>query len=273
MRTEQSLMAGQAFEPFIKKDADEDKLNEPVRVEYLEVKELPKPVGRKVCQKTGCYEYASENQSMRYYGDFHENEAPYACSMQNEDGTWSVLYLPGKKTRMVTCRTCLHFLPLEKVLLDYGRIILHASCIKTSYGGILFSGQSGIGKSTQAELWRTLENSEIINGDRVIIYKENGVWMASGSPYAGSSCYYVDKQVPIRAVVMLDQADACRIYRMSMVETFKSIYSGLTINGWNVSYMEQLCDICKQLVGEVPVYHLACTPDANAIKTLKTVLE
>ena len=45
------------------------------------------------------------------------------------------------------------YLALERPLLHYGRLILHASAVLYHERAILFAAPSGGGKSTQAEIW------------------------------------------------------------------------------------------------------------------------
>ena len=59
------------------------------------------------------------------------------------------------------------------------RIIhLHSSYIIYHDKAILFTGPSGIGKTTQAELWRDYQGAEIINGDVTLIRKWDGRYCA-----------------------------------------------------------------------------------------------
>ena len=56
------------------------------------------------------------------------------------------------------------------MLSQKGRFALHASIVSYRGEGIVFSGPSGAGKSTQAGLWEKYTPSEIINGDRALIF-------------------------------------------------------------------------------------------------------
>ena len=54
----------------------------------------------------------------------------------------------------------------------YQTIEVHASLIDVGRKGLMYLGPSGIGKTTQAELWGKYRNATIINGDMVFIKKE-----------------------------------------------------------------------------------------------------
>lgn len=160
----------------------------------------------------------------------------------------------------------------EEILLREKRMILHACCIATSLGGILFSGDSGIGKSTQGDLWCKYEGANLINGDRPILYKQEDGWVAYGSPYAGSSECHRNAHVGIKAIVMLKQAKECSICRLSVAEAFQRIYAQLTIGAWNSENVISACDLVEQLVQDIPIYELSCTPDKEAVDILKETL-
>ena len=187
-------------------------------------------------------------------------------------GSCRVQYLAGERP-CASLRDCFLAIPLEELILDHGRMILHASCVETEFGGILFSGPSGVGKSTQAELWRSFRNTPILNGDRVILHRDGGRWMASGSPYAGSSRYYVNRSVPVATVVMLDQAPEERLCTLAPKEAFRLLYSQLLVNTWNPDFVERVCDLAQAMIREIPILRLACTPQERAVLALEAWLK
>ena len=69
----------------------------------------------------------------------------------------------------VTARTMLEAAGLAALLLDAGSIVLHSSFVISGGAALIFSGASGAGKSTQAELWRSTVGASIVNGDRTLI--------------------------------------------------------------------------------------------------------
>lgn len=162
----------------------------------------------------------------------------------------------------------------EDIILREQRMIVHACCVETPLGGILFSGRSGIGKSTQGELWCRYEGAKVINGDRPILRKDevSGEWMAYGSPYAGSSRYHINANVSVRAIAILEQAKECTIRRLSVAEAFQKLYAQLTVSTWDSVCVEMACNLLESLVTEIPVYEFACTPDYEAVKTLKNTI-
>lgn len=160
----------------------------------------------------------------------------------------------------------------EELMLHENRLILHSCAVQTPYGAILFSGPSGIGKSTQGNLWCRYEGAELLNGDRPVLYKKDRTWTAYGSPYAGSSNCYVNKSSQIRCIVMLKQEKVNHIRNVGMAEAFRLVYSGITVPEWDGKAVGHACDLVMDLIQHVPVYELECTPDQQAVETLKNEL-
>lgn len=168
---------------------------------------------------------------------------------------------------------CFYLLGLEKALLKYNRLCIHASCVDTELGGILFSGVSGIGKSTQAELWCRCRNARQINGDRPILAQSEEGWRAWGAPYAGSSRCYVNDCCNVSAIVMLRQEKQCSLRRLDSSEAFREVWKGLTIHSWDKSFVEKALDLTMDLIASVPVYAFGCTPDEAAVDYLERELQ
>ncbi len=163
-------------------------------------------------------------------------------------------------------------LPVEEMLLQRKRFFLHASLVASPWGGLLFSGNSGSGKSTQAELWRQHMGCPILNGDRALISGECG-WLAYGSPYAGSSGYYINDHRPIRAIVFLEKGPCSQIFPLSPAQAFQRLLLQSSVLQEQNSYVAELCDLLEALVSQIPVYLLQCTPDVSAVEVLKAELQ
>lgn len=166
----------------------------------------------------------------------------------------------------------LNFLALEEPLLEQQAFLLHSSFISWNGKGILFTAPSGTGKSTQAELWKEFENAEIYNGDRTILRKIDNKFIGFGSPYAGSSGIYRNESAPIKAIIVLSQAKENRIQKLSGKQAFLPLYKETLMNTWNKKYMDQMVDLLMEAAELIPVYHLACRPDKEAVMLVKRTI-
>lgn len=163
----------------------------------------------------------------------------------------------------------MNYLAFEDVLINHQGFILHSSFISWQNNGILFTAPSGTGKSTQADLWKKYEDADIYNGDRTIIRKIEGKYYGFGSPYAGSSGIYRNESAPIKAIVVIEQGPDNVIRRLHGREAFLPLFRETLMNTWNKEYMEKMTDLLMDAACQIPVYHLSCRPDQDAVNTVK----
>lgn len=150
-----------------------------------------------------------------------------------------------------------------------GGFLLHASWIQYQGKAILFTGPSGIGKSTQAALWERLRGAELINGDRAAVFPVPGGAQVRGIPYCGSSGVNKNRTMPLAAVVCLSQAPENRIVKLSGMKAFRRIWEGCSVDLWNQSDISQETQAVVDTVSTIPVFQLDCTPDERAVITLE----
>ncbi len=197
----------------------------------------------------------------------------YIAEVSSDSSLVEITYDPTYADRLINFGNCLWCVPMEKILLAHNRFIFHSSFIRTSFGGLLFSASSGVGKSTQADLWHKYEGAAIINGDRAIIQKEEDGWRAHGSPFAGSSGYYVNESEKVRAIVLLEQAAVNEVIRPRPAECFRKLLLQTSLYHLDADEVDRLCNLLMELIADVPVYILRCTPDVRAVEALKEALE
>ncbi|MCD7760182.1 MAG: hypothetical protein LUH16_00160 [Clostridiales bacterium] len=200
--------------------------------------------------------------------------APWACV------TWDATqpevlrcdYLEGQEFRLNFSMRLCDLLGLESLLLPFGGMILHCSFIRWQGRGVLFSADSGVGKSTQADLWVAHQGADVINGDRAGLRQRDGIWTACGLPYAGSSRIYRNEAAPVSAIFMLEQAKENEVRPLTPAQALRRLYPQITIHSWDGDFVQRALPLMEQLVTSVPVWLLRCLPDAEATETAKRAL-
>ncbi len=238
-------------------------------LEFLPVEKLPE-------RKDVRYEeprrvYVGEGGDAGTYFSCHPDALPYAFVSRKavQSGILRCEYLPGNEKYMDYARNLITLMDIEATLLDFGALILHASLIRYEESGIIFTAPSGMGKSTQAELWEHYESAEILNGDRAALRQIDGIWTAFGLPYAGTSGIYRNESAPLKAVVALRQAKENSIRRVTGAEAFRYLYPETMIHRWDPQFESRATDLLLSLLGDIPVYLLECRPDREAVDMLK----
>lgn len=158
------------------------------------------------------------------------------------------------------CQTLIH----SKVFLFHGALIDYQN------KGILFTGKSGSGKSTHANLWKDLYRDEvrIINGDKPLIAYSNGRFTGFGTPWNGKENIGFNDSVKIEAIVNIKQDNVNEIQKLNTSDSLNILMSQLLFphkeNG-----NEILVHLIKKIFKIIPIYELRCQISEDAVIVAK----
>lgn len=164
-------------------------------------------------------------------------------------------------------------LALERHIYSYHEFILHSASMIIHDQAILFTAPSGVGKSTQADLWKTYRNTTVMNGDRNLLVKKCGKYYAKGWPVCGSSKICFNEEYPIKAIVILSQAKVNTIQIPSTNECIKKLLREITVNYHNMQFLDQALNFIDDIIKNVPIYHLQCDISEDAVICLENKLK
>ena len=173
---------------------------------------------------------------------------------------------------------CLFAGPHGEILVRYsailhGAIQIHSSAI--GYGGksIIFSAPSGTGKTTHAHFWVEHFNAFMLNGDRPIIrmHEDNAVF-AYGSPWSGSDRFFVNKKLPLHAIVFIEQAASNKVFKLEAHEAVDRILPRCYLPYFSPMMMVEALLNVENILKHVPCYLLQCTPERSSADLLKDYL-
>lgn len=162
---------------------------------------------------------------------------------------------------------------LEKHMIEKNSLILHCNYMVYNNYGILFSGPSGIGKSTQGNLWKKYRNASIKNGDKGLLLKDNGKWHVDGWPVCGSSEICENERHKIGVIVFLNQGKENIVTLLDKKSAIKKMISQITINYWNQDFVNKAFTLIEEICDNVNIYELTCTPDERAVEVLERALK
>ncbi len=152
------------------------------------------------------------------------------------------------------------------VIAPLGAIAIHSSVAVKEHQGVLCLGESGTGKSTHTRLWReNIEGAKLLNDDSPIIRVIDGKCIVYGSPWSGKTPCYVNKNVPVRALVRLSQAPHNKIHRLPALSAIGAILPSCPpAFAYDNALQDHICATVSDIISCTPVYHLECLPDAAA---------
>ncbi len=161
--------------------------------------------------------------------------------------------------------------PLLMVLLAQhtGGLLIHASGVNDNNRGLLFTGVSGIGKSTMAGLWQKA-GARVINDDRLWLHKVDGVWHIFNTPMM----HYAQEpaMAPLKAIFLLNQSPKNKLHSIGgasaamrfMANGIQHFYD----KAMTAQHLERVLDITAQ----VPIYECGFKPDGEIVGEIKRSL-
>lgn len=161
-------------------------------------------------------------------------------------------------------------LALERHEARRGAFVLHCAYMDFGNEAILFSGPSGIGKTTHTNLWCQYlpGQAQVLNGDKCLLSREGNAFYASGWPICGSSGICHNERRQVHAVVLLQQAPDNRLIEEKKVITFRRVLEQLTVNYWNRAFTDAAMSFTDSLVSTLPCFTYACNISREAVDVL-----
>ncbi len=233
--------------------------------------ELPE-ISAKFCGKQGEFEVFSAGDKVfrkRSMGILEGAVAEYKCN----DGSNCEVHFTTKSFPILTNESFFwNTIPLAQLLLPRKAVLIHASYINFRGSSVLFTAPCGTGKSTQAELWRVHRNAEVLNGDKAGIFFKDGKAFAGGLPLCGTSKICHNKDLPLKAIVLLSQGKENRIRELKGFEALQAVINNIYLDLLAPGERQMCIDFVIELLEKVKVFSLRCTPDERAVEALEKVL-
>lgn len=158
------------------------------------------------------------------------------------------------------------------LMLEKSAFILHASYTVTDGRALLVTAPSGTGKSTLAAHWTATVGGEVVNGDRVLVRKRDGVWTANGIYVAGTSgiCHHVS--APIGAVVLLEQGERNALKPLRPYELFMRIVCQCAYDDKDPVQCAEITALVADLINENTVCCYHCLDQDEAATELEKLI-
>ena len=210
------------------------------------------PDSEPVSKEGDAYIYVNDKGCLRIYSALTADDGCQVACLLSENGK-NILYYPAKMWDYYRQYWhCTHLLAGELLLMWQDAFLLHSSVVAVNGKAVLFSGASNAGKSTQAALWAKYTDADIINGDRCVIARKDGVFFGGGSPWSGTSDIFRSEQYPVAGIFILGKSDENSLRRLK-AEAFASLYSQTTVNSWDEKFVDKASDFYSELLTKIPV--------------------
>jgi len=225
--------------------------------------------------------FEAKDSHLKYYSIFREDQG-YKFFIYNQEGpntiqqlayldegltTWTVYAGPsGPGKEIFPLLYPLGPLVLYYLTVKFEAIMIHASGILDGKKGRLFTGFSGTGKSTMANLWLK-SGSSVINDDRLIIRAAKTGFVIHNTPM-----FYADspKVAPLHTINLIKHAQKNEVTRLNGANAVSGLMAYCIQHSYDQGYIEHHLDFLAGLCSQLPVYEVGFTPHLEIVGFIKT---
>lgn len=150
---------------------------------------------------------------------------------------------------------------------------LHSASILYQGRAWLFSAPSGTGKSTHTNLWHTLLNVPVLNGDLNLLAFEEGKPVIHGIPWCGTSQISDTKTHPLGGIILLKQAGEDFVEDLSLDKSRLFILQRLMSPFWNPDMQEKNLQFVEKLSPHILICRLHCTKEPSAVYAIQNKID
>lgn len=154
-------------------------------------------------------------------------------------------------------------------ILKYDGLFVHSAVISMDNDGYMFSGRSGVGKSTHINEWVKhfgKDRVTVINGDKPIIrFFDDGVY-AYGNPWHGVEGWSHNSKVKLKSVCFIKQSTENRIRKLKSPEILKELINQ-TVIPIDIENKLKYFELLDKFVKLLDFYELECDISKDAVIT------
>ena len=149
-----------------------------------------------------------------------------------------------------------------------GTLEMHASTVVNAGKAYLFLAKSGTGKSTHSRMWlRAIPGTHLMNDDNPVVRTfADGRVIAYGTPWSGKTPCYRNESFPVGAFVRIERAPFNRLDKLSIVESYASLYSSCSGFKADRAMGDGLHAALSAAIQGAPSFAMHCLPDEDAAR-------
>lgn len=206
------------------------------------------------------------------------------------DGRFAQIYVKGvdkEKTKEELFHAIRHFFLFFAQ--RQGFFAIHSASILYRDQVWIFSGHSGMGKSTHTNLWKEQFGTEIINGDLNLIGWNIGKQDSSGQnvnklgskghpivygmPWCGTSGIASTKSYPIGGIVLLGRSDNDHFELLTNDQKIVRVMQRMISPVWKEEMLNQNLTCAEKLAKQIPIFYFLCTKEPSAAGRMKDAID
>lgn len=155
---------------------------------------------------------------------------------------------------------------LTRLQQENGGFLIHGSGVRDGENGYIFTGVSGIGKSTMAGIWSSM-GAEVVNDDRLMICKDAEGYKFYNTPMPHYND--VSKSAPLKGIFLLSQSPTNYCTKTSGIKALSKVMANFIQQFYDAEVIAKQLDQTEELVNSIPVYELGFKPDTDVVTLIR----
>lgn len=148
----------------------------------------------------------------------------------------------------------------------------HGACVELGDYAVIFTGPSGVGKSTRAQAWVDGLGAQMISGDRPAVRIEEDCCIACGVPWDGKEQIFRDVEKPLKCILEVRRSSVNYVRKLSREQARKLIAQQVFVPMWDTDASFAAMANVREMVNRVPVYRVFCGPEPEDAKQIYDIL-
>lgn len=152
-----------------------------------------------------------------------------------------------------------------------GYYAIHSASILYQGKAWLFSGHSGMGKSTHTALWHENAGTPYLNGDLNLIgrSREKKEYSIYGIPWCGTSELCTTDEFELGGIILLGRDQTDHVEELTPFEQVLRVTQRMISPSWTKSMEEKNLEFAEQLTEKIWICQLFCTPEPSAVDVMR----
>jgi hypothetical protein len=184
---------------------------------------------------------------------------------QEEQQAWTIYSDLNEEQELESLRYPMLPLILYYLTTKTESLLVHASGVFDGEHGRIFSGFSGVGKSTMAGLWESA-GAQVINDDRLMLRKLDGRWWMFNTPM-----YYTDvpKKAPLDFIYLPFHHPENTYERGNGIQMSMRFMAHCIQHGYNEKHVQWHLDQVMDIAKHIPITRLGVVPTTEVLTFIK----
>ena len=145
-------------------------------------------------------------------------------------------------------------------------VMMHGCGVVVNGEGILFTGISGSGKSTMANLWKKRENATIIGDESIIVRQIDGHFWMYGTPWYSSAKIASPLGAPLKRVLSIKHSAENYIMPLKGSDAVATLMAQSFSDYWEHSSLMYILGLLNDIIEHLPCHELGFVPNESVLE-------